>query len=80
MIGVAGTTALVVADRQMRKRATQRAGEMKGSMNKWGKYMFENAKKKLATQDETSKKIAPKREKKDMSAEAIKNEMNRTIH
>ncbi len=81
LLGAAGTAALVLSDREMRKRATKKAGEMSHTIGIWSNKTIKNLQGTTEkTKENLKENITELKEKQKEIDSNAKDKLARSIH
>jgi hypothetical protein len=81
LIGTAITIAFVLSDREMRKRAAKKSGEMGNRMKQWGNERYRYFRGKAEeTREQINQQVAQMEQKMEQKKEPVKEKANRSIH
>lgn len=81
ILGAVGTAVLLLSDRQIRKRATQKADELKSTAGKWGQQTYRNIQSTAkSTVDDVSENMSEAKSKQEKTQNDTKDKLSRSIH
>ncbi len=81
ILGAVGTAAVLLSDRQIRKRATQKADELKSTAGKWGQQTYRNIQSTAkSTADDVAENMSEAKSKQEKTQNDTKEKLSRSIH
>lgn len=81
ILGAVGTAALLLSDRQIRKRATQKADELKSTAGKWGQQTYRNIQSTAkSTANDINENISEAKSKQEKTQNDAKEKLTRSVH